>query len=233
MDIFSNLNLNRNTIQNATLTGAVLGNNTETIEGGIKYSGGTLQYYDGSHWQAVGTGTPTINNVNGLFKIYTGSTYPSPQNTSNIVPVNAKYNGTNSSTNSGDRLQINGDGKGKLSLSSTIPSGSTASGTYSINTDIVQILYANIYVENPVNTSTNYILDHPFDSDNLLINTYFAGEKESSVYGLFRLIQCDVTIEKSTTGNNFKVIINVDRIPEAGVLKVVVYGGEQYRNHPF
>ena len=218
MDIFSNLNLNRNTIDKATLTRAVLGNTSEDIAGGIRYNG-TLQYYDGSIWQSVGIGTPTINNVNGLFKIYTSDSYPTTNIGANVVPVKAKYDGELDSEDIGDRLKIQGDGKGRLSLSSH-------SDDYSISTDIVKITYTNIRIESEVNSFTNYTVGTPFDNDNLLVNTYFASFKENNSYGFFRLVQCDVTIEKTTVSgvDKYKVIVSVNRLP-IGLLKVVVFCG--------
>lgn len=225
MNIFSDLNLKGNEVQEAILKKGKIANGYGDITGeqagagAIKFdlSTNTLQYSDGSIWQTVGNETPQINNVSGSFGIYTTSSF-APGDTAK-VRVMADANGTGSLTSTYS-MKVTGDEKGKLTLAGK-------------DTYVVKVIYCNIDIASEINTVTSFAIPYDFGTSNLLVNTYFSSKKAAnSEYTFFQLIQCDVTIETSTTGQGAavvehdKVTVSVNHLP-AGILKVVVYGGAE------
>lgn len=73
MDILNDVNLNGNKITSATLSNSVIGANNTTTAGAIKYSSGSLSYYNGSSWITLGSGGET-REVSGFFNVSDGTT---------------------------------------------------------------------------------------------------------------------------------------------------------------
>lgn len=75
MDVLNNVNLDGNEISSVTLNNAVVGDNSTTTAGAIKYGNGSLSYYNGSSWVTLGSGGEP-REVNGFFNVSDGtSTY--------------------------------------------------------------------------------------------------------------------------------------------------------------
>lgn len=95
MDVLNNINLNGNTITSATLNNAVVGTNTTTTAGAIKYNSGSLSYYNGSSWVSVGSGGG--GSVDGLFNLSDGniiySVQVSPTVATNTITVGSQNTG--------------------------------------------------------------------------------------------------------------------------------------------
>ena len=145
MNIFSNLNLKGNEIQEATLVKGKIGNGYEALTatqagaGAIKYESGVLKYSTGSgEWITIGTGgAPTA--VGGLFGIYKDNTFPSTPDVTTIVPVTVSTGTSLSDVTSVNSFKFQGDNKGTVILSSSLSSTS-----YSINTTVVKIIYTDV-----------------------------------------------------------------------------------------
>ena len=73
MDVLNNVNLDGNEISSVTLNNAVVGDNSTTIAGAIKYGNGSLSYYNGSSWVTLGSGGEP-REVNGFFNVSDGTT---------------------------------------------------------------------------------------------------------------------------------------------------------------
>lgn len=90
MDIFNNLKLHNNNIDSSTLINTTLGDYTSSpVDGAIKYSGGTLQYYYSSAWHTLGT-----SDAQGMtsFSFSKGSTNGTASSSSASITVD---NGSN------------------------------------------------------------------------------------------------------------------------------------------
>ena len=160
---------------------------------------------------------PITSSSPGPISVYTTNSFPGTTSTSNVAPIPI---GTNSDPAEANSIKIQGDGKGKLTFSSTYDSGN-----YSVYTDVVKIVCTNLSVTANL-TQKDFIIDHNFGTEDILVNTYFSQTKENQ-QEFFTLIQCDVELyspDANDIGNKIKVKLRGNPIPE-GILKVVIFGG--------
>jgi len=206
MDILNELKLNDNSIDSAVLNNSVIGSNSKTTAGAIKYDSGDskLKYYNGSKWVEIGDGGGGTTEVAGTFNVYTGSTF-----SGNHAVVNVNSQGTS------NNIRILGNGKGSISFS-----GQGTSNT-EVSADVVKILYTDITVPATPSAGLDYIITHNLGTRNILVNTYFSGYKDSTLLNPM-LTQCDVELYSIN-----QIVVKLRGNIPAGVLKVVIYGGAQ------
>lgn len=122
MDIFSNLNLNQNTINYAKLGNWGNGNEEGAqYAGAIRYSGTSLQFHNGSTWQSVGTSTglSSFRFENGTGATGSGATIDSDHTAIKIGISGSNlqfYTGSAYADSSGVKVPIPKTGGGPISV---------------------------------------------------------------------------------------------------------------------
>ena len=198
MNILNDINLNGNKITSATLSNSVIGSNNTTAAGAIKYSSGSLSYYNGSSWVTLGSGGET-RVVEGLFNISDGTTTYSVR----VTPESASRTVSFTSTNAGC-MYISMMDSG-VSRTLTVPT------TYIKTTGDINIL-------TEYSDGTLITITHGLATYNVITQVWYRPDDKAD----WEVVGADII---ATSTNVITVRIGGNGIRYAGLYKVLIFRG--------
>lgn len=197
MDILNDVNLNGNKITSATLSNSVIGDNSTTTAGAIKYSSGSLSYYNGSSWITLGSGE--TREVSGFFNVSDGTTTYTVQ----VSPGSPTRTVSFTSTTSG------------LMYVSMMDSG--ASRTLSVPVTYIKTT-GEININTEYSGGTLIAITHGLATYNVITQVWYKSDDKAD----WEVVGADII---ATSTNVITVRIGGDSRHYAGLYKVLIFRG--------
>lgn len=197
MDILNDINLNGNKITSATLNNSVVGSNNTTTAGAIKYSGGSISYYNGSTWVTLGSGGNTT--ANSFFNVsdgtYTYTVTVTPDNPSRTVSFTSGVSG--------------------VMLISMMDQ--SVSKTLTVPTTYIKVT-GDIVINQEYSGGHNITITHNLNTYNVIVQVWYKDPKST----IFELVDADIN---TPTVNTITVGIGKSTNVYSGTYKVVIFRG--------
>ncbi len=201
MEIFDSIDLKGNNLDSSVLNNSVVGSNSLTTAGAIKYSEGKIQYYDGSGWKSLVTidGGGGSQTVDGYFNLSDGNT---------------TYTVTVSPTTASKTLTFSSSTNGTMNIS--MPSGNNNPNyEISIPTTYVRVT-EDIVISQQFTGGHTISITHGLGTKNVIVQVWYRINNGTD----YELVEADV---KAKT--NDVVVVNVNGVDYAGRYKIVILRG--------